>query len=383
MSSALTSPPPSSFWCYNCNRFVRVSDNFADSSPPPSSAVSCLDCNSGFVEQIDTIRRRFPDSPNLTPPAAGVDRRRPPVSSSPRLRRRRRHGGDRSPYNPVIVLRAPQENMNSDAVAAENGGGGGGYEMFYDDGGDSGLRPLPTRVTEFLLGSGFDRLLDQLTTHVEVNGGGGRAASKTAIESMPTISIVETESYCAVCKEAFDVGEEAKEMPCNHVYHSDCILPWLNLRNSCPVCRHEVPSSDSVSVGEDEAVGLTIWRLPGGGFAVGRFSGGRREREVFTEVDGGFSDGGFTRRVSLESSDRESGGRGDGGNGGGGFTRRFRNLFSCFGGGVGVGSSDDSSSFRSSSSGVGFRRSRSLAFFGSGLRSRGFGLGDTIRRRRS
>ncbi|GAB2231777.1 hypothetical protein Droror1_Dr00010789 [Drosera rotundifolia] len=39
----------------------------------------------------------------------------------------------------------------------------GGYEWYYDDGGESGLRPLSTSVSDFLLGSGFDRLLGQLS----------------------------------------------------------------------------------------------------------------------------------------------------------------------------------------------------------------------------
>ncbi|KAI3508562.1 hypothetical protein L1887_23570 [Cichorium endivia] len=273
----------------------------------------------------ESIRRRFPaaamymaandqsPNPSLSPsPGPSLSSSPFPTFTPPVLQRARRNTGERSPFNPVIVLRGPTSNLST-PEASDEPTTGGGFELYYDDGAGSGLRPLPASMSEFLLGSGFDRFLDQLS-QIDANGFGridnNPPASKAAIESMPTIEIQEnhisTESHCAVCKEPFDLGTEAKEMPCKHIYHSDCILPWLALRNSCPVCRHELPPDNQDSVSDsnrsqindvndnnnntnnqqnnEEAVGLTIWRLPGGGFAVGRFSGGRRGERV---VDSG------------------------------------------------------------------------------------------------
>lgn len=74
-------------------------------------------------------------------------------------------------------------------------------------------------------------------------------ASHASIEAMPTIKINQmhlgTDSHCPVCKEKFELGSKAKEMPCNHIYHTDCILPWLVQHNTCPVCRLELPKQDS------------------------------------------------------------------------------------------------------------------------------------------
>ncbi|CAM8952183.1 hypothetical protein QQ045_017510 [Rhodiola kirilowii] len=374
-----------SYWCYRCNRFTRVLNQ---------DSISCPGCNGGFVEQIDNpvLHRSSPSDARRRrlPPTAAMymigNRTDPDPDPAPAPRRTRRNGGDRSPFNPVIVLR-----NNPDGSPNVEGAGRGGFELFYDDGGGSGLRPLPRNMSELLLGSGFDRLLDQLT-QIEINGlsrSEHPPASKAAIESMPTIEITETQlstdslSHCAVCKEEFELRSEVREMPCKHVYHSDCILPWLSLRNSCPVCRHEMPThsyNDAAGAdrtnaqnSEEEPLGLTIWRLPGGGFAVGRFSGGRRGGGghgelpmVYTEMDGDFSNGsGAPRRISWGT------GRGNDGRRSGGLRRILRNVFGCF-----VGSSSSSSASSSTSSSLDSHRSRSMMMFGQGpsRRRRGWNL---------
>ncbi|KGN50563.1 probable E3 ubiquitin-protein ligase RHC2A [Cucumis sativus] len=362
----------SSYWCHRCSHFVRVSNQ---------DSVVCPDCNSGFVEQIEHPSRlvNVEAAPRRRFPAAAMymigNRSNSGQNLGSGLRRSRRNGGDRSPFNPVIVLRGPSDG--SEAGESRR------FELYYDDGGGSGLRPLPPSMSEFLLGSGFDRLLEQLS-QIEMNGIGrfeNPPASKAAIESMPTIQICEnylaTESHCAVCKEAFELGTEAREMPCKHIYHCDCILPWLSIRNSCPVCRHELPSDNqnsldaaesgenggSVTSNGEENVGLTIWRLPGGGFAVGRFHGGRRggERElpvVYTEVDGGFTNGGLPRRVSFASRGR--------GRERGRWGQMIRNMFACFGGSMRSIASTSNSTSDSGPS----RSSRPLPHFNSEPRRR-------------
>ncbi|XVE99592.1 hypothetical protein REPUB_Repub03eG0213100 [Reevesia pubescens] len=356
-----------SYWCYRCSRFVRIFNQ---------GLISCPDCNGGFIEEIDNhyhaTRAIHAEThrigSNRFPAGAMYNNGTTPTSTI--LRRNRRNGRDRSPFNPVIVLRggAATSTSTSSSVSPSNAGGensnveqsGRGFELYYEDGGGSGLRPLPESMSAFLLGSGFERLIDQLS-QMEIQNIGRYEqppASKAAVEAMPTVEINEThigdELYCAVCKEQFELGTKVRNMPCNHLYHSNCILPWLQLRNSCPVCRHELPAAadgeggaetgggfSSSSATEEVPVGMTIWRLPGGGFAVGRFSGGRRgdgggeNREfpvVYTEMDGGFSGGGLPRRVSWRS-------RGNRGRERGFLGRFFENLFGCFNGGSSSSSS--------------------------------------------
>ncbi|KAF2296094.1 hypothetical protein GH714_036114 [Hevea brasiliensis] len=291
------SSPTASYWCYRCSRFVR-----AWRQEGAEDRITCPDCETGFVEELEiqedpSNRRLLPPSSSAAAAAASAAMLMigtlPTTDQNNPIRRNRRNAGDRSPINPVIVLRGGGGAGQSDG--GENEGSRRGFELYYDDGSGSGLRPLPPSMSDFLLGSGFERLLDQIS-QIEINGLGRYEhppATKSAIESMPTVIISEwhtsMESHCAVCKEPFELESEAREMPCKHIYHSDCILPWLSLRNSCPVCRHELPGDDESSNGqvlgennndnEEAAVGLTIWRLPGGGYAVG----GLREQGVGRE----------------------------------------------------------------------------------------------------
>ncbi|RDX60090.1 E3 ubiquitin-protein ligase RNF133, partial [Mucuna pruriens] len=42
---------------------------------------------------------------------------------------------------------------------------------------------------------------------------------------------------CAICLEDFEPNEEVMLTPCNHMFHEDCIVPWLTSKGQCPVCR--------------------------------------------------------------------------------------------------------------------------------------------------
>eukprot|EP00742_Colponemidia_sp_Colp-10_P001642 GILJ01001761.1.p1 GENE.GILJ01001761.1~~GILJ01001761.1.p1 ORF type:complete len:298 (-),score=34.81 GILJ01001761.1:233-1030(-) len=68
-------------------------------------------------------------------------------------------------------------------------------------------------------------------------------ASRDARFNIPVITVdTHEKETCAICQEAFPINSKAKQLPCQHLFHFDCILPWLEQHNSCPTCRSSLPS---------------------------------------------------------------------------------------------------------------------------------------------
>ncbi|KAH6806774.1 hypothetical protein C2S51_031605 [Perilla frutescens var. frutescens] len=251
------------YFCYQCERHVSI-------SPPtsPTDELVCPNCHGSFLEESDTappsnpipdpfFNAAFPNfgglpiifSSSSAAPGAGGGGASFTISSgggggvgAGGLDDLSSLFGNRSPneFNPFSFLNTYINNLqargaNIQLVFDTPGGGGGGDR-------------LPTNLGDYFIGPGLEQLIQQLAEN-DPNRYGTPPASKSAVEGLPDIKIsgemLESDSsQCAVCKDSFELDEEAKQMPCKHIYHKDCILPWLELHNSCPVCRYELPTDD-------------------------------------------------------------------------------------------------------------------------------------------
>ncbi|KAK9290322.1 hypothetical protein L1049_008489 [Liquidambar formosana] len=81
-------------------------------------------------------------------------------------------------------------------------------------------------------------------------GGGGEklgtevAASPAVVVALPSVEVSGVGLECVICKEEMRRGRDVCELPCEHLFHWMCILPWLSKRNTCPCCRFRLPSDD-------------------------------------------------------------------------------------------------------------------------------------------
>ncbi|KAL4591259.1 hypothetical protein LXL04_004217 [Taraxacum kok-saghyz] len=292
---------PTTYWCHGCSRVVET---FTE-----AEMIKCSLCQDGFVEEYDSARSDHhnhqhagdPESDSALSLWAPIffgmmsdPRRRRRIrqiehgendeneDSEERYRRYQREGGEseldrelesimtrRRRSSATIVqllrtgLRTQSENI-PDREGGENnrerdrdrervivvnpfnptiivqGGGVGGNP--FDTGGPQN-HPIGS-FGDYFVGPGLELLLQHLAD-IDPNRYGTPPAKKEAVEAMPTVKIQEDSFQCSVCLEDFQIGDEAKEMPCKHRFHGDCIVPWLDLHSSCPVCRYQLPSDES------------------------------------------------------------------------------------------------------------------------------------------
>ena len=45
---------------------------------------------------------------------------------------------------------------------------------------------------------------------------------------------------CIICQNNFKDREKVLIIPCKHVFHKDCIVPWLKNKKQCPFCKSDV-----------------------------------------------------------------------------------------------------------------------------------------------
>jgi len=174
-------------------------------------------------------------------------------------------GGGPAGASGPLMLQELLANLTGQAFGGGDAGGGifvpGGHGMqMYGNPGDYAWGR-----------GGLDGIVTQLLNQLD---GTGPAPLKTEyIKQIPSVKIakeqIETKQQCSVCWEDFRLNESVRQLHCDHLFHDPCIVPWLELHSTCPVCRksqdpeaggpegnEEVASEEHVAVdGEQEGSG--------------------------------------------------------------------------------------------------------------------------------
>ncbi|XP_019054452.1 PREDICTED: probable E3 ubiquitin-protein ligase RHC1A [Nelumbo nucifera] len=228
-------------WCYRCRQQVRLRRRDK----------VCPHCDGGFVQELDEMEGIGPLDFFGFDSIVDHDQRFRLIED---LMVRQRLAGRYRELDRLRSRMVPEHGMGLRAGAwlifngqmpfriPENGL----MDLPLNRGTGVGLRRANTG--DYFIGPGLDELIEQLSAG---DRQGPPPASQSSIDAMPTITItnkhLRTDLHCPVCKDRFELGSEARQMPCKHIYHNDCIVPWLVQHNTCPVCRHELPPQGSSS----------------------------------------------------------------------------------------------------------------------------------------
>ncbi|XP_074296932.1 E3 ubiquitin-protein ligase RING1-like [Silene latifolia] len=124
-----------------------------------------------------------------------------------------------------------------------------GFSLMLEICGSDASSRVPANLGDYITDNGIEQILQHLMEN-DLNRYGTPPAAKTAVEGLPSVvvgeDIVNLESNsCAVCMTEFELNSEVKQMPCKHLYHPECILPWLKMHSSCPFKRISIECATS------------------------------------------------------------------------------------------------------------------------------------------
>ena len=64
------------------------------------------------------------------------------------------------------------------------------------------------------------------------------------VKKSSTVELTE----CAICLAAFTDGEKELSLgSCRHLFHTDCLEEWRNIKKTCPCCRGDMTNPSTVS----------------------------------------------------------------------------------------------------------------------------------------
>ncbi|KAJ3682966.1 hypothetical protein LUZ60_013193 [Juncus effusus] len=195
------------YWCHRCTNFVQPTLDAPE--------IQCPNCQSGFIEEIAAEPHEALNASELLAP----------------LLLNLIHDNSQPAQPPPQLLLPLLQNMSN-----RRGRRGNRVLVFQDR---EGSPPLGISLNDYFGGPGLEMLLEYISESGPSQNP-NPPAKKEEVEKMARVKIEEITS-CPVCMEEFAVGEEVRQMPCNHSFHQECILSWLEMHSTCPVCRYQMP----------------------------------------------------------------------------------------------------------------------------------------------
>lgn len=240
------------YFCHQCSLEID----------PKLPGLTCPLCNSDFIEELSDNLQRDRETTSTAPPNVTDQILMDLLTSQPT---RSRYDDDDEDNDDGEVWSRSRNSISSLSSSSRRRSQRGSerglplhsfIESVLDSLRDDSYRRFGTDFTEPRLRrygrefrrnyGGLEDLFTQILTQLTASG--PEPASQSQIDELPTMAVkqehLDNSTQCSICLENFVLNEEVTSLPCNHLHHRYCIVPWLQLHATCPVCRHILsPSS--------------------------------------------------------------------------------------------------------------------------------------------
>uniref|UniRef100_A0A915Q3X6 RING-type domain-containing protein n=1 Tax=Setaria digitata TaxID=48799 RepID=A0A915Q3X6_9BILA len=238
----------STYYCHNCQQGVALRDGFKVEG---FKDFVCARCGSEFIEELSTDNRSYvsPFGMIFGQMISDGTHGNAEVGSSSNAQQQEQNqqpsirfmhgpsvvGGD---DENIILLFLNQLLTNLSAQGAQIQ-----LQITRDPNAHGNVLHGP--VADYAWGEGgLDQIVTQLLNQFE---GGSTPVDPKLLPNLP-MTVVETKhvdsgAQCTTCMETFKKDESVAILECQHIFHRDCILPWLRRHNTCPICRQTVDAT--------------------------------------------------------------------------------------------------------------------------------------------
>ncbi|EJW81562.1 hypothetical protein WUBG_07527 [Wuchereria bancrofti] len=240
----------STYYCHNCQQGVTLRDGFKVEG---FKDFVCARCGSEFIEELSTDNRSYmspfgmffgqmisdgqhgnADVGSSSNAHQQQDQHQQP--SSIRFMHGASVGGGDDENIILLFLNQLLTNLSAQGAQIQ-------LQITRDPNAHGNVLHGP--VADYAWGEGgLDQIVTQLLNQFE---GGSTPVDPKLLANLPMTVVepkhIDSGAQCTTCMETFKKDELVAILECQHIFHRECILPWLRRHNTCPICRQTVDAT--------------------------------------------------------------------------------------------------------------------------------------------
>ena len=150
---------------------------------------------------------------------------------------------------PNVIIRRFVSNGNSPNIG-DNMGNPEFFSNFFNQGFNNNNPPGITRImipVSFMgnnMGgqqNDLNEMIEHMLHYSRENPTDAAIVSELPEQRIDDIKKLDKDKQnCVICMEDFKNGDKSTNLPCLHMFHTNCIQSWLKTQNTCPICKFKL-----------------------------------------------------------------------------------------------------------------------------------------------